>query len=149
MFLHIAKFQEIVTGDSFSSPSSFSSGESAFKSMTIPYGYAKYPMVHRVKDIPEEVPMSILYGSRSWVDSATGFSIKYLRRKSFVDVQIIPGAGHHIYSDQPERFNWTISEICDQVAREDGLSVEEVQPPEFPEIDETETFWNPKNSKNK
>jgi len=123
----------------------YPSGESAFKSMTIPYGYAKYPMVHRVKDIAEGVPMSILYGSRSWVDSATGFNIKYLRRNSFVDVQIIPGAGHHIYSDQPERFNWTISDICDQVAKEDGLSVEEVQPPEFPEIDETEPFWHPKN----
>lgn len=112
--------------------------------MTIPFGYAKYPMIHRVKDIDSAVPMTILYGSRSWVDSTTGYNIKYLRQKSFVDVQIIPGAGHHIYSDQPERFNWTVSDICNQVAREDGLPVEDVSPPEFPEIDETESFWHPK-----
>ena len=116
--------------------------------MTIPYGYAKYPMIHRIQDIEDHVMMTILYGSRSWVDSTTGYKMKYLRSKSYVDIQVIPGAGHHIYSDQPERFNWTVSNICDQTAREDGLYVEELQPPEFPEIDETEAFWNSRNNKN-
>ena len=116
--------------------------------MTIPYGWAKYPMIHRVKDIEQDVPMTILYGSRSWIDSATGHDIKYLRSKSYVDVQIIRGAGHHIYSDQPERFNWTVSNICDIVARDDGLAVEQLSPPVFPDIDDTELYWNPRSKTN-
>eukprot|EP00112_Aurelia_sp_Birch-Aquarium-sp1_P009158 Seg203.2 transcript_id=Seg203.2/GoldUCD/mRNA.D3Y31 product="1-acylglycerol-3-phosphate O-acyltransferase ABHD5" protein_id=Seg203.2/GoldUCD/D3Y31 len=120
------------------------SGEAAFKTMTIPYGWAKYPMIHRIKDIDEQLPMTILYGSRSWVDSTTGYKIKYLRSKSFVDVQIIRGAGHHVYSDQPERFNWTVSDLCDRLAREDGFDVEEQMPPEFPEIDESMSSWRSK-----
>ena len=114
--------------------------------MTIPYGWAKYPMIHRIKDIDEQLPMTILYGSRSWVDSTTGYKIKYLRSKSFVDVQIIRGAGHHVYSDQPERFNWAVSDLCDRLAREDGFDVEEQIPPEFPEIDESVSYWRSKNN---
>ncbi len=104
-------------------------------------------MIHRVKDIDQNIPMTILYGSRSWVDSTTGYNIKYIRSKSYVDVQIIRGAGHHIYSDQPERFNWTVSNICDLAAKEDGLDVVQLSPPIFPEIDESDDrFWNPRNN---
>ena len=44
--------------------------------MTIPFGWAKYPM------------MTVIYGSRSWVDSGIGYEIKYLRNESYVDVQV-------------------------------------------------------------
>eukprot|EP00794_Sanderia_malayensis_P019225 gene19225-21152_t len=123
------------------------SGETAFKGMTISFGWAKYPMIHRVKDIDPDVPMTLLYGSRSWVDSTTGYNVKYIRSKSNVDVQIIRGAGHHIYSDQPERFNWTVSNICDLAAKDDGLDVVPLSPPVFPEIDENEDrFWSQRNN---
>ena len=92
------------------------SGETAFRSLSIPYGWAKYPMIHRVKEINSSIPMTILYGSRSWMDSSSGHTIKYLREKSPVDVQIIKGAGHHIYADQPAKFNAHINAICDQEA---------------------------------
>ena len=93
-------------------------------------------MIHRIKDIDANVPMTILYGSRSWVDSTTGYNIKYLRKESYVDVQIVRGSGHHIYADQPERFNWAVTKVCNLVAREDGEDVEEVSPPIFPTIED-------------
>ena len=97
-------------------PLSFYSGETAFRSLSIPYGWAKYPMIHRVKEINASIPMTILYGSRSWMDSSSGHTIKYLREKSPVDIQIIKGAGHHIYADRPVEFNTCVNAVCDQEA---------------------------------
>ena len=92
------------------------SGETAFRSLSIPYGWAKYPMIHRIKEISASIPLTILYGSRSWMDSSSGHTIKYLREKSQVDVQIIKGAGHHVYADRPTEFNTCVNTVCDQEA---------------------------------
>lgn len=91
------------------------SGETAFKNMTLPYGWAKFPMVSRMEDIPAQVPMTMIYGSRSWIDNSTGYEIKYIRKDSYVDVQVIKGAGHHIYADKAEEFNQAVNQICYKV----------------------------------
>jgi hypothetical protein len=64
------------------------SGEVAFKVMTEGFGWAKYPMINRITDVPAFIPMTIIYGSRSWVDSGVGWQVKYIRSDSFVDVQV-------------------------------------------------------------
>ena len=87
----------------------------AFKSLSIPYGWAKYPMIHRVKEIDHNIPMTVLFGSRSWMDTNSGYTIKYLRERSYVDVQIIKGAGHHVYADRPTEFNNSVNLVCDKV----------------------------------
>lgn len=91
------------------------SGEVAFMSLTIPYGWAKYPMIHRIKDIREDLPISILFGSRSWMDVCSGSMIQYLRSNSYVHTQLIKGAGHHVYADKPVEFNAEVNKICDLV----------------------------------
>ena len=91
------------------------SGEVAFMSLTIPYGWAKYPMIHRIKDIDTNLPISIVFGSRSWMDVISGGTVKFLRPKSYVNVQIIKGAGHHVYADKPVEFNNEVNKICDDV----------------------------------
>lgn len=78
-------------------------------------------MIHRVKEINASIPMTILYGSRSWMDSSSGHTIKYLREKSQVDVQIIKGAGHHIYADRSAEFNTCVNAVCDQEAVGNGF----------------------------
>lgn len=93
------------------------SGESAFKAMNKSFGWAKNPMINRVADIPKHVPMTLIYGSRSWMDSGTGYHVKYLRDESYVDVQVIRGAGHHVYADKPLPFNALVSKICESVDR--------------------------------
>ncbi|XP_065314066.1 (Lyso)-N-acylphosphatidylethanolamine lipase-like isoform X2 [Gordionus sp. m RMFG-2023] len=90
-------------------------GESAFSSMTIPWGWAKYPMIRRIPQLKKELPMTIIYGSRSWIDSGIGFQVKYLRPDSYVDVKIISGAGHHVYADKEKEFNHIINSICKKI----------------------------------
>lgn len=75
-------------------------------------------MIHRVKEIQQDIPMTVLFGSRSWMDTNSGYTIKYLRGKSYVDVQIIKGAGHHVYADRPAEFNQCVVEVCDKVEQD-------------------------------
>lgn len=91
------------------------SGESAFRTMSIPFGWAKYPMILRITDLDKSIPITLVYGSRSWIDSSTGQNVKYLRPDSYVDVQVIQGAGHHVFADRCEEFNSLINEVCDLV----------------------------------
>ncbi|XP_076112125.1 (Lyso)-N-acylphosphatidylethanolamine lipase-like isoform X1 [Mytilus galloprovincialis] len=95
------------------------SGESAFKTMNTSFGWAKRPMMHRVGEIKDDLPVTFIYGSRSWVDSNTGFHAKYLRHESYVDVQVVRGAGHHVYADRPEPFNFLVQRICDAADKDD------------------------------
>ncbi|KAI0229102.1 1-acylglycerol-3-phosphate O-acyltransferase ABHD5 [Lamellibrachia satsuma] len=93
-------------------------GEVAFRNMTIPIGWAKHPMIRRVNDLPLDIPISMLYGSRSWIDSSVGWQVKFQRNDTYVDIQVIKGAGHHIYADKAEEFNTSINRICRMVDQE-------------------------------
>ncbi|XP_068612513.1 1-acylglycerol-3-phosphate O-acyltransferase ABHD5 [Brachionichthys hirsutus] len=91
------------------------SGETAFKNMTVPYGWAKRPMLERMDQLQPDVPITVVYGSRSSVDSNSGSSIKTLRPNSHVEIITIRGAGHYVYADQPQDFNSRVLEVCDKV----------------------------------
>lgn len=88
------------------------SGESAFKAMMTQYGWARHPMIRRIGELHQSVPMTFVYGSRSWVDKQPGIRVQRLRQESEVDVEIIDGAGHHIFADKPDQFNEIVSKIC-------------------------------------
>jgi hypothetical protein len=93
------------------------SGESAFHTMCAEFGYAKNPMIQRISQIRKDINITMIYGSRSWVDNATGDTIKSIRSDSFVDVKIVNGAGHHVYADRAEVFNQYVLDICEQSDR--------------------------------
>lgn len=63
---------------------SLHSGETAFKNMTIPYGWAKRPMLQRIGDLHPDIPVSVIFGARSCIDGNSGTSIQSLRPKSYV-----------------------------------------------------------------
>ncbi|KAK8789094.1 hypothetical protein V5799_021130 [Amblyomma americanum] len=88
------------------------SGESAFKAMMTQYGWARHPMISRIGELHQGVPMTFIYGSRSWVDKQPGIRVQRLRPESEVDVEIIDGAGHHIFADKPDQFNEIVMKIC-------------------------------------
>lgn len=88
------------------------SGETAFKNMTIPYGWAKRPMLQRIGGLHPDIPVSVIFGARSCIDGNSGTSIQSLRPKSYVKTIAILGAGHYVYADQPEEFNQKVKEIC-------------------------------------
>lgn len=89
------------------------SGESAFHSMMQSFGWAKHPMIHRIKDVRSDIPITFIYGSRSWIDSSSGEKIKSQRGNNMVDIKIVTGAGHHVYADKPDVFNRYVNETCD------------------------------------
>lgn len=45
-------------------------------------------MIHRLPDLEKDIPVTLVYGSKSWVDNATGYHIKYLRNESYVEVAV-------------------------------------------------------------
>lgn len=61
------------------------SGETAFKNMTVPYGWARRPMLERVDRVRADIPISFIYGSRSSIDSNSGYAVKKIRP----DIEII------------------------------------------------------------
>ncbi|XP_011648272.1 protein ABHD4 isoform X3 [Pogonomyrmex barbatus] len=88
------------------------SGESAFHAMMQGFGWAKNPIVKRMDKLSDDIPITLLYGSRSWVDNSAGETIKQYKSSSYVNVQVITGAGHHVYADKSETFNKYVLEAC-------------------------------------
>ena len=66
--------------------------------MMTSFGWAKFPMVKRVTEIDQSVPMTMVYGSRSWIDSNIGYEVKFLRSQSDVEVQVNIKNAHHIWA---------------------------------------------------
>lgn len=66
-----------------------SSGEIAFKTLADRLAWAKLPLINRIKDLPEFVPITVIVGSESWMSSDVGWHIKHIRENSFVDVQVL------------------------------------------------------------
>ncbi|XP_035650716.1 1-acylglycerol-3-phosphate O-acyltransferase ABHD5-like [Oncorhynchus keta] len=91
------------------------SGETAFRNMTVPYGWAKRPMLDRIGQIQPDIPISIIYGSRSSIDSDSGYTIQKIRPD--VDIIVIRGGGHYVFADQPDDFNQNVLHI---LARMEG-----------------------------
>ena len=52
------------------------------------FGWAKNPMMLRIKDISESVSMTMIFGARSWIDYGVGYEVKYQRNNSYVDVKV-------------------------------------------------------------
>ncbi|KAK0138250.1 1-acylglycerol-3-phosphate O-acyltransferase ABHD5 [Merluccius polli] len=91
------------------------SGETAFKNMTVPYSWARRPMLQRVGSLRPDVPLTVVYGSRSSIDGHSAKTVKEMRRGSHVEIITIRGAGHYVYADQPDDFNQRVLEVCHQV----------------------------------
>lgn len=88
------------------------SGESAFHTMMTGFGWAKHPMIKRMHEIRPHIPITLLYGSRSWIDNSAGELIKQSGHHNYVDIQVISGAGHHVYADKPDIFNKYVNDAC-------------------------------------
>lgn len=94
-------------------------GESAFHAMMASFGWAKFPMLHRIPALKSSIPITFIYGARSWIDRFPGQTIKEMRNGSSVDIHIIKGAGHHVYAE-PDEFNALVEKACDSVDQSRG-----------------------------
>ncbi|XP_050674752.1 1-acylglycerol-3-phosphate O-acyltransferase ABHD5 isoform X3 [Leptidea sinapis] len=98
------------------------SGESAFHALVHGWGWAKNPMLYRVDKLDPNLPITVLYGSRSWVDNGTGRLITESRPGSVTHEHVINGAGHHIYLDKSELFNKIVIEACARADQDGGVA---------------------------
>lgn len=51
-------------------------------------GWAKRPMLQRVHLLPPSMPLTMLYGARSWVDSASGDRVVQIRNQAHTKVLV-------------------------------------------------------------
>ncbi|XP_062284790.1 (Lyso)-N-acylphosphatidylethanolamine lipase [Scomber scombrus] len=91
------------------------SGEVGFRALSESLGWAKRPMLQRVHLLPSSMPLTMLYGAQSWVDSSSGDSVVQIRSPDHTKVMLINAASHHVYADQPEAFNKVVENICNGV----------------------------------
>uniref|UniRef100_F6XKZ6 AB hydrolase-1 domain-containing protein n=2 Tax=Ciona intestinalis TaxID=7719 RepID=F6XKZ6_CIOIN len=89
------------------------SGESGFKQMNQDLGYAYKPMLSRIGGLRKDVPVTFVYGARSWMDVNSGHETQNLLPDNHVEVYSVKGAGHHVYADRPELFHEIIDTVCD------------------------------------
>lgn len=69
---------------SLTAPFPFSSGEAGFKAMTESFGWARRPMLERIHLVRRDLPITLIYGANSWIDTTTGEKVKLLRPGSYV-----------------------------------------------------------------
>lgn len=81
------------------------SGENGFVALSIPFGWAKFPLLNRVADIRKDLPITFIYGEHTWMDRSSGLKTAKLRPNSKVDVHFVRHAGHHVHCDNHDDFN--------------------------------------------
>lgn len=91
------------------------SGEVGYWAMMESLAWAKRPMLHRVDQLPSTLPVTMLYGDRSWISPSSGHEAAKIRGEAYTRVVLISNASHHVNTDQPETFNKHVEQICDSV----------------------------------
>ncbi|KAG7524037.1 hypothetical protein JOB18_006082 [Solea senegalensis] len=91
------------------------SGEVGFRAMSKSLGWAKRPMLQRVHLLPPSMPLTMLYGEYSWVDSSSGDKVVQMRSEAHTKLLMIEKASHHVYADQPQEFNRAVENTCSSV----------------------------------
>ena len=76
-------------------------------------------------ELDSSIPVSFIYGNRSWMDPSSGEKVRELRPQSYVRVYRIARAGHHVHADRPEEFNQVVNNVLKIVDRnKDIMNVE-------------------------
>ncbi|VUZ46438.1 unnamed protein product [Hymenolepis diminuta] len=87
-------------------------GEDAFRNLSQMLGWAARPMLPRISQAATDLPITFIYGGRSWIDMSSGLRIRTLRPNSYVDVMVIEGGGHYAYAQYAEDFNSYVNAIA-------------------------------------
>ncbi|KAL7412599.1 Alpha/Beta hydrolase protein [Mrakia frigida] len=82
------------------------SGEYCISSILAPGAVARLPMAARMDDI--KIPVLFLFGEKDWMDPKGGYEAcerMKLNGNENVETIIVEEAGHHVYLDNPTKFN--------------------------------------------
>lgn len=98
-------------------------GEEAFRNLLDGGPWAKHPIGERVlTGIKDDIPITFLYGEKSWMDNKYGAIIKEARPNSYTHIESVPFAGHHVYSDNALDFNQFVIDACKMLKSERASS---------------------------
>ncbi|XP_044265498.1 (Lyso)-N-acylphosphatidylethanolamine lipase-like [Tribolium madens] len=103
---------EIITDYIYQCNSQKPTGETAFHKMIKGFGWAKNPMLNRIHKLDSRVPITVMNGSHTWMDKTVGKKLKEMRQNSYVRLEVIKDAGHHVHADNPECFNEIVVDVC-------------------------------------
>ncbi|KAG8753559.1 hypothetical protein FRC14_005937 [Serendipita sp. 396] len=96
------------------------SGEYALSHILAPMAHARLPLEYRVNKLPKNLPVTFVYGGHDWMDPEGGNrSVKRLREAGNMasKLVIIPGAGHHVYLDNPDGVDKLLLKEMDSATR--------------------------------
>lgn len=52
------------------------------------FGWAKFPMLNRISGLRSDIPITFIYGARSWIDRFPGKKVKELRGETSVEIHV-------------------------------------------------------------
>lgn len=108
-FLPIVAENDVVSDYIYHCNAQTPSGEAAFRYMNTNLGWAKQPIIPRLGNLSPNVPITFIYGARSWIDRRPGVQLQQERKN--VNMETIAGAGHHVYADHADKFNEIVNRI--------------------------------------
>eukprot|EP00049_Salpingoeca_infusionum_P000897 m.43328 g.43328 ORF g.43328 m.43328 type:complete len:375 (+) comp10777_c0_seq1:439-1563(+) len=91
------------------------SGEYAFSTMNSGIGYAARPMLNRIHTLPSTLPITFLYGDRSWMSFESGILAQNLLPESDIEVHIMRDSGHHVMWEATDQFNHHACHVAHKV----------------------------------
>lgn len=87
-------------------------GEHAFHRLLHNGPWPANPIADRMRDLHVDIPLTFVYGAKSWLDSTYGVTIKENRPHSYTNIEIIDSAGHKVFSDDEILFNTIVLNAC-------------------------------------
>ena len=87
-------------------------GETAFSTLMDRLFWAKNPMIHRISQLNEQIPLTFIYGHKSIIEQVDETALKLLRPKSFVKFNVMMNSGHEVYCKEFKEFNQIIKDSC-------------------------------------
>ncbi|KAG6331712.1 hypothetical protein ID866_7373 [Astraeus odoratus] len=87
------------------------SGEYCISHILAPFAHARMPLVDRIAAL--RIPITFVYGEHDWMDPVGGLqSLEKLRQAGnhHGRMFVVPGAGHHVYLDNPKAVNDLLTE---------------------------------------
>jgi len=99
------------------------SGEYCISHLLAPGAFARLPLVDRVHDL--KIPVSFIYGDQDWMDPEGGRqAVENMEKAGNPDgrLYLVPGAGHHVYLDNPEATDQVILKELGRVPTNRGAN---------------------------
>ena len=105
-----------------------SSGKNAYSRLSVLNVWAKDPLIKRINSLDEKVPITFIFGSKSWFDHRSAYEVKCSRsNQDSVSVHIVEGEGKQpIHEENPKEFECIIlHKLCSYEEEQDEGWIED------------------------